>query len=405
MEKKYVLNPKAILFISRNSNPFVTGGTKITDSKMCLKLNENNKMLFPKENLNFILSFSNPTNFEESTKKEGVLSGPRYDELKNLFEELRTHEFILTSDGKYIDDEDKEEYRDLVDAHYEMLTDTVRLKGYRDVLAELCKKKNFDLALDIGVGTGVLALMAEKEKNIKKVVAVERKKIIELAKKIADDNSSKVEFIEDESYNVVLKEKADLLITETFGSDVFCENIVEIMKHAKENLLKPNATIIPSQASYCAKIINVKKQDYYKEQVKNITKLDFERVFNEASFKQRKFVFIRLGNNEYEVVSDEIELIKLDFYSDLKDLYESTVEYTVTKPGGNAVCFYLNLFSEDKVFLTSLRDEPNTWTKLLFEFPEGFEFKAKDKLKIEFSRNSEEKKTITKIFVNGSQFS
>ncbi len=103
--------------------------------------------------------------------------------------------------------------------------------------------------VEIGTGTGVLAIAAARA-GASKVYAIECElEAIESAKKnVAKANlSDKITFINALSFETELPEKADIIICETIGSFAFDENILAILSDAKSRMLKENGDIIPSR--------------------------------------------------------------------------------------------------------------------------------------------------------------
>ena len=137
-------------------------------------------------------------------------------------------------------------------AHQTMLADKKRTVAFYNALKEsIIPGKS--IVLDIGTGTGILAMMAAKL-GAKRVFAVEASPIINLAREIADDNgfAKKIKFIRGYSTNLSLKNtKADIIVSETIGFTGLEENIVDIMFDAKRRFGHKETILIPSGISVC----------------------------------------------------------------------------------------------------------------------------------------------------------
>ncbi|MDK2917470.1 MAG: type protein arginine methyltransferase [Candidatus Petromonas sp.] len=134
----------------------------------------------------------------------------------------------------------------LLNLHHRMLSDEIRTKAFQKAIFE--KVNPGDVVVDIGTGTGILAFFAIQA-GAKKVYAIDTSNIIEVAKQIARDNRilDKIVFIQNDSREVVLPEKADIIISETIGSFGLEENICGTLLHGKQNFLKPGGKIIPEE--------------------------------------------------------------------------------------------------------------------------------------------------------------
>jgi len=133
---------------------------------------------------------------------------------------------------------------DLLSFHRSMLKDDIRLNRFRRAI-ELCVKSG-DVVLDLGSGTGVLAILAARA-GARIVYAVEATEIVEAARKISRKNGldDRIVFLDDLSPRVQLPEPVDVLVTETIGNFGFDEGILGWVGDARRRFLKPEAVIIP----------------------------------------------------------------------------------------------------------------------------------------------------------------
>lgn len=129
--------------------------------------------------------------------------------------------------------------------HLEMLDDEARTSGFCRALARLVGPD--DVVIDIGTGTGVLAVAAAKA-GARRVYAIESSGIADLAARVFEANgvADRVELVRGRSTHVTLPEKGTVLVTETIGNDPLDETILEIVRDARARLLVEGARIIPS---------------------------------------------------------------------------------------------------------------------------------------------------------------
>jgi len=128
--------------------------------------------------------------------------------------------------------------------HIRLLNDKTRTSSFIHAIKQ--SVKTGDIVVDIGTGTGVLAIAAAKY-GASRVYAVETSDMGELAKENFEKNgvADRITLIKGYSSQVDIPEKADLLISEVIGNEPLGENILEIFSDAFKRFLKPAARCIP----------------------------------------------------------------------------------------------------------------------------------------------------------------
>ena len=108
-----------------------------------------------------------------------------------------------------------------------MLADQRRVQAFRRILAVAVSPG--DVVVDIGTGTGLLALLAVGA-GASRVYAIERGDVIDLAQHIARQNrvEDRVTFVRGDSREVQIPETADLVMGELIGSLGLDEQILSI---------------------------------------------------------------------------------------------------------------------------------------------------------------------------------
>lgn len=130
--------------------------------------------------------------------------------------------------------------------HAKMLGDEDRTRAFLDALAEVVKDD--DVVVDIGTGTGVLALGAARA-GARRVFAIESSSIADTAAAMFERNLSlgQVTLLRGWSNRLTLPERASVLVSETVGNQALGEEIVESVLDANKRLLTPDARRIPSR--------------------------------------------------------------------------------------------------------------------------------------------------------------
>lgn len=132
----------------------------------------------------------------------------------------------------------------VVQLHTRMLNDQPRTQRFLSAIAQVVRPG--DVVVDIGTGTGILAMAAAKA-GARKVYAIEAGPVGPIARKLfaANGLGDTIELVEGYSTDVDLPERADVLVTETFGNSPLSEEVLEIVVDARERLLKPDARVVP----------------------------------------------------------------------------------------------------------------------------------------------------------------
>ena len=129
-------------------------------------------------------------------------------------------------------------------AYGKMIADTVRMEAYESALRRLIDPHK--IVLDIGTGTGVMALLA-CHYGAKKVYAVEPGDAVHLAKEIAAANgwSDKIVFYQQRSTDLVLPKPADIIVSDLRGVLPIFQHHLPSIIDARDRLLGETGTLIP----------------------------------------------------------------------------------------------------------------------------------------------------------------
>ena len=140
--------------------------------------------------------------------------------------------------------------------HARMLHDDRRTGDYLAALAAAVRPG--DVVLDIGTGSGVLAVAAARA-GARRVYAVEATDIAVVAERVFEANGvqDRVTLVPGWSRQIELPEKADLLVAEVIGNEPFEEEILETTLDARRRLLKPGARLIPHALTLLARPVRL----------------------------------------------------------------------------------------------------------------------------------------------------
>ena len=199
-----------------------------------------------------------------------------------------------------------------------LLSHRSRLSKFQRALQKVVQPES--RVVDIGTGTGILALIAARA-GAKSVTAVEvNGKSLNYARKAAQINglSQRVSFIESHFEDYVPEEQADIVICEMLSSMLLIEQQVPACAHAARRILKPGGIILPVSASVYA--VPVECQSLWERF--NLFDLEFPKVPQ------------TLGKGDAKDLSDAALVTKFDFsIPDIPAEVNEMLEFVIVEEG------------------------------------------------------------------------
>ncbi len=144
--------------------------------------------------------------------------------------------------------------------HARMLHDTRRTDAF--IAAIEAAVRPDDIVLDLGTGSGVLAVAAARA-GARHVYAIEASDIADIAAQVFEANgvADRVTLLRGWSTQVELPEPATLFVSELIGSDPLEEELLELTLDARRRLLAPDARLIPHGLELFARPLAVPLDD------------------------------------------------------------------------------------------------------------------------------------------------
>ena len=277
-------------------------------------------------------------------------------------------------------------YRDVVPAwHFAMVDDKRRNLAYEAAIRRLVPGKR---VLDIGTGAGLLAMMAARA-GASAVTTCEAVGVIaDRAREIVARNglANRVTVIGKPSTQLAagpdLPARAEVLVTETFASGLIGEGILPTLEHAHQNLLTPDAAVIPAAGSIMGYLAGG-------DTLKGMLFVDSIAGFDLSPFNDfaPSVLTASLDGLAHEALSDDLELLRFDFRAKSFPMAKRPLRVTATKAGtcvGVAQWIRLELDSQ-----TAYENRPTPsaehnghWTHLLHRFDRLVEVQPGDVLSI-----------------------
>jgi SAM-dependent methyltransferase len=143
-----------------------------------------------------------------------------------------------------------------MEPHIGMLADERRTRLYVEAIRRVVRPG--DVVLDLGTGTGVLAIAAAQA-GARRVYAVERTSIADVAARMFERNgvADRITLLRDTSTRVELPERAQVLTSEIIGTEPLSERLLEYTRDAAERLLVPGARVLPRRMRVLARAVSM----------------------------------------------------------------------------------------------------------------------------------------------------
>lgn len=193
--------------------------------------------------------FSRPATLGDALEALGARAGGRQDWIDLSAAIVRLHEMGALRAEDEPERNSGHLARSTFDSpgpHVAMLQDRVRTTAFLAALDELVGPD--DVVVDIGTGTGVLAMGAARA-GARHVYAVEATPLAQHTREIVRANGlhETVTVVEGWSTRITLPARATLAVAEILGSEALEERALPSLLDARERLLTPDARLIPSE--------------------------------------------------------------------------------------------------------------------------------------------------------------
>lgn len=200
--------------------------------------------------------------------------------------------------------------------HLPMLADSARNQAFQSAIEAATRPT--DLVLDIGTGTGLLAMMAARA-GAEHVVACEMvPDLAELARLVVVENgyTKQINIVAKKSCDlavgVELPRPVTLLVAEIFDALLIGEGALGVFRHAWQHLLAPDARIIPSAATLRGQLAAMPRLKAM-HPLRTLSGFDLSTFARHGLEKQ--FYPVQLEAEEWKPLSKPFDVINFDFYN------------------------------------------------------------------------------------------
>lgn len=139
-------------------------------------------------------------------------------------------------------------YGELMGFHRQLLFDSVRTSHFLQAVAAVVRPG--DVVVDLGSGTGILALAACRA-GAARVYAIEHASIVRVAEKLADQNhfADRIVFINADARSAQIPEPFDVIVSECLGLMGIGGTMVPAVMEMVGRGLRPDGRVIPGRIS------------------------------------------------------------------------------------------------------------------------------------------------------------
>jgi tetratricopeptide (TPR) repeat protein len=280
--------------------------------------------------------------------------------------------------------------------HIPMINDEERNAAYEQALQRAVRPG--DIVLEVGTGSGLVAMMAARA-GAKLVVTCEAVPILaEVAQETIARNgySDRIRVLSKRSTRMTLgedmPERADIFVSELINVGMLAPNMLPIIQHARVNLCKPEARIIPESAVVWAALI----QCDHLAQINPVREIDGFDMSAFDIFRTPGYSQIDLAADPHRMLSQRFRALDFDFRVAMKETDLKALAVTANATGTcHGIAFWFDLvLDEETIYRSESRNRTNHWKQAVHFFPDPVTVRPGDRLDIAAGYDA------TRIFFN-----
>ncbi len=239
--------------------------------------------------------------------------------------------------------------------HLPMLADTARNDAFQAAIAAAVRPD--DLVLDIGAGTGLLAMMAARAGATEVVACEMLPDMAELARLVIAENgyADRIRVVGKPStalkVGVDLPRRATLLIAEIFDALLIGEGALDTFAHAQADLLAPGARIIPAGGLVRGQLAALPRLKTM-HPLASLSGFDLSGFARHATEKQ--FYPVQLEAESWTPLSEPVTLLGFDFAKPNPIRQDWRLDIPAVRDGTvDALVLWLELQLDEQVRISS----------------------------------------------------
>jgi Flp pilus assembly protein TadD/precorrin-6B methylase 2 len=254
--------------------------------------------------------------------------------------------------------------------HIPMINDHERNDAYEAAL--LNNVRDGDVVLEIGTGSALVAMMAARAGADHVYTCEMHKPLVEVARETVAVNgySDRVTVIGKKSTDLEIgqemPEKADVFVSELINVGMLAPDMLAILQHARQNLLKPGAKIIPAAATVWCSLVQA--DDLRRiSPIRTISGFDMSRF---DQFRTPGYCTLDLAADQHQLLSNPEKAWFFDFYKNMPASSSKALTVTASETGiAHGVAFWFDLHMDEKVtYHSNSPTRTNHWKQAVYFF-------------------------------------
>lgn len=255
--------------------------------------------------------------------------------------------------------------------HFAMLNDEARNDAYDRAIRAAVRPG--DHVLEIGTGSGILAMMAARAGAGRVTTCEVNPALADVARQIVAANgyADRIAVVARKSTQVEvgrdLPRPADLLIMEIFDSVLVGEGVLPSLADARARLLKPEARVLPQRARVYAAAVEMPGLRRVNP-IRRIAGFDLSAF---AVFSNPAGQMVELGAEPHRLLTAPFAVFDFDFRRPVPEAGEFRASVPATADGTvHAVAIWYDLFLDDAITMTTAPGiERNHWKQAVDFLP------------------------------------
>jgi predicted RNA methylase len=269
--------------------------------------------------------------------------------------------------------------------HFRMMNDVARNRAYDAAIRRAVAPDTH--VLEIGTGSGLLAMMAARAGARRVSTCEQVEAIAETAAEIVRRNgfADRVTVIPKRStqltVGVDLPERADLLISEILSDQLLAEHVLSSTAHARQNLLKPGGAMIPRAVAAVVRLVGgpFLREATHVETIEGFDLSPFNRFVPNS-------ITISMESGLIESLSDDAEVFRFDLAADGHRPEERRLALTARRAGtAMGLLQWVRLELDDVTAFENSPSEqvtPSAWRQVFHPFMQPIELHEGETLRL-----------------------